>query len=292
MITCHDSTVEPVPDIPEHPEGVLGRCRVVWARYGRVMSDHCIFMIDAGYLLAASATKSTGSSMRRGINVDYAHLLAGLLQAAEQDCGLPALRAVWYDAARGGQPTEEHRQIGRLPSTKIRIGRISAVTGEQKGVDLRLALDLIGISRADRVEVIYLISGDDDLAEAVEQAQEQGVKVVLLGVPAATTRTGVSSASDNLVITVDRVLAIPDKVLQDSIIAVTAPQPGISAEHSPATLESPALPTETGSAATERETGSSFPTPAPRAHAATAPPHPTSPQPTCISDITKQATGG
>lgn len=218
------------------------------------MTDHSIVLIDAGYLLAESAKMVTGSSLRRGVNVKYDHLLKGLLGAAETDSGLPALRAVWYDAARGGQPTEEQRRVGRLPRAKLRIGRIS-VTGEQKGVDLRLGLDLITLSASPKVEVIYLVSGDDDLAEAVEQAQEQGVQVVLLGIPGPTA-TGIMSASDNLVITADRVLPVPAELLRECVVAVTS-RPTPAAVPAPA----PASPTSAPPALNGDDT--TFPTPRP-----------------------------
>jgi hypothetical protein len=39
-------------------------------------------------------------------------------------------------------------------------------------------------ARNAAVEVVYLVSGDDDLAEAVEEAQAHGVQVTILAIPA------------------------------------------------------------------------------------------------------------
>jgi hypothetical protein len=88
--------------------------------------------------------------------------------------------------------------------------------GEQKGVDLRLALDLVGLARTGSVRTAYLISGDDDLTEAVEEAQSLGLKVVLLGIPDESARLGYSSVADHLAVTVDSIMSIPEDLLNST----------------------------------------------------------------------------
>ncbi|MGA8047354.1 MAG: NYN domain-containing protein [Dermatophilaceae bacterium] len=148
------------------------------------MRSHCAIYVDVGYLLAAAATRVTGTSLRRGVEVDHADLIRGLIERAEEDCGLPLLRVNWYDsgARPGGMPDFIQDSIGLLPRVKLRLGRLSHA-GEQKGVDLRIGLDLATHGRNRVVDVIYLVSGDDDLTEAVEEAQGHGVQVILLAVP-------------------------------------------------------------------------------------------------------------
>ncbi len=148
------------------------------------MRSYCAVYVDVGYLLASAATRVTGSSLRSGIEVDYPGLIAGLVAQVEADSGLPLLRVNWYDsgARSGGQPDYHQDQIGLLPRIKLRLGRLS-YAGEQKGVDVRLGLDLALQGRARVADVVYLVSGDDDLTEAVEEAQSAGVQVVLLSVP-------------------------------------------------------------------------------------------------------------
>ncbi|KRE42801.1 NYN domain-containing protein [Knoellia sp. Soil729] len=148
------------------------------------MRSYCAVYVDVGYLLASAATRVTGSSLRSGIEVDYAGLIAGLVAQVEADSGLPLLRVNWYDSGSrsGGQPDYHQDQIGLLPRIKLRLGRLS-YAGEQKGVDVRLGLDLALQGRARVADVVYLVSGDDDLTEAVEEAQSAGVQVVLLSVP-------------------------------------------------------------------------------------------------------------
>lgn len=156
------------------------------------MRSTCALYIDAGYLLASAATRVTGTSLRSGIHVDYSALIGSLVDAAEARSGLPVLRVHWYDSARNGIPDPQQERIGELPKVKLRLGRFG-VNGEQKGVDLRIGLDLVAHARNGASDVFFLVSGDDDLTEAVEEAQVHGVQVVLLAVPNVDGRShGVS----------------------------------------------------------------------------------------------------
>lgn len=140
--------------------------------------------MDVGYLLSATAVRVTGTSLRNGIQVDYESLVDALVQQAEALSELPVLRVHWYDSARDGVPDTQQQFIGELPNVKLRLGRFG-VDGQQKGVDLRIGLDLVTHARNGVAEVFILVSGDDDLTEAVEEAQVHGVQVLLLAVPNA-----------------------------------------------------------------------------------------------------------
>lgn len=166
------------------------------------MRQYCAVYVDAGYALAAAATRVTGTSLRGSIRVDYPRLIETLAMHATTQSGLPLLRTHWYDSAHHGVPDPTQEQIGLLPRVKLRLGRIG-VDGEQKGVDLRIGLDLVAQARTARVDVMYLVSGDGDLAEAVEEAQAHGVVVNVLAVPTLDgTARGVSrhlqSAADDM----------------------------------------------------------------------------------------------
>lgn len=153
------------------------------------MRSYCALYIDAGYLLAGSATRLTGTSLRGGVTVDHATLVDRLVTQVREISGLELLRVHWYDsgAKPGGVPDDEQDAIGMLPRVKIRLGRRS-YSGEQKGVDLRIGLDLVNHARNRAVDVAFLVSGDDDLTEAVEEAQGLGVQVIVLAVPNAMGR--------------------------------------------------------------------------------------------------------
>lgn len=149
------------------------------------MRSYCAIYVDAGYLYASAATRVIGTSLRSGVKVDNHALVGGLIEQAEADSGLPLLRVNWYDsgARPGGMPDIHQDEIGMMPRVKLRLGRLSRA-GEQKGVDLRIGLDLVTHGRNRIVDVIYLVSGDDDLTEAVEEAQGHGVQIILMAVPA------------------------------------------------------------------------------------------------------------
>ncbi|EWT05548.1 hypothetical protein N864_03970 [Intrasporangium chromatireducens Q5-1] len=148
------------------------------------MRSYCAVYVDAGYLLASAATRVTGTSLRNGVTIQYRELIEALITQVQQESGLPLLRVNWYDAAGGpgGAPDPWQDQIGMLPRLKLRLGRMSP-GGEQKGVDLRIGLDIATHGRNRIADVIYLLSGDDDLTEAVEEAQGHGVQVILLAAP-------------------------------------------------------------------------------------------------------------
>ncbi len=149
------------------------------------MRSYCAIYVDAGYLYASAATRVIGTSLRSGVKVDNHALVNGLIAQAEADSGLPLLRVNWYDsgARPGGMPDIHQDEIGMMPRVKLRLGRLSRA-GEQKGVDLRIGLDLVTHGRNRIVDVIYLVSGDDDLTEAVEEAQGHGVQIIVMAVPA------------------------------------------------------------------------------------------------------------
>lgn len=205
------------------------------------MRSHCAIYVDVGYLLAAAATRVTGTSLRRGVEVDHADLIRGLIERAEDDCGLPLLRVNWYDsgARPGGMPDFIQDSIGLLPRVKLRLGRLSHA-GEQKGVDLRIGLDLATHGRNRVVDVIYLVSGDDDLTEAVEEAQGHGVQVILLAVPGQDGRPhGVARhlqrAADGLILldggVVDatvRSRAIPEALIPEELRPDGEPEPDVA----------------------------------------------------------------
>ncbi|WP_461634730.1 NYN domain-containing protein [Glutamicibacter soli] len=168
--------------------------------------------IDAGFLLSLGGHRAAGTTLRSAFTTHYESLVRGIIQTVKQNSGMSNLRVYWYDASKDGLFTEQHKRIGLISGVKVRLGRIS-YNGEQKGVDLRLALDLVGVARTRAASVAYLVSGDDDLAEAVEEAQDLGMKVVLLGVAKSESRLGVASVAEHLALTADSIETIPDQLL-------------------------------------------------------------------------------
>ncbi|MFT4124487.1 MAG: NYN domain-containing protein [Microbacteriaceae bacterium] len=184
------------------------------------MRSNCSLYVDAGYLLGSAATRLTGTSLRNGIHVAYPALIDALVRQAEEASGLPALRVHWYDSAKDGVPDAQQERIGELPRVKLRLGRFG-VDGQQKGVDLRIGLDLVAHARNGVADVFFLVSGDDDLTEAVEEAQALGVQVKVLAVPNADNRP--HGVSRHLVRAADELALIAPETVDENTIRVAAP---------------------------------------------------------------------
>lgn len=200
------------------------------------MRSNSSLYVDAGYLLASAATRKTGTSLRNGIHVDYRPLVEALIQQAQEHAGLPVLRVHWYDSAKDGVPDARQERIGELPKVKLRLGRFG-VDGLQKGVDLRIGLDLVAHARHRAADIFFLVSGDDDLTEAVEEAQVHGVQVVVLSVPNAEDRP--HGVSRHLVRATDELTVLPPAAIDATVMKVEAPKPA------PASVSAPAAPGST-----------------------------------------------
>lgn len=177
------------------------------------MYEQSAVFIDAGFLLAVGSTETTGTSLRSSTVVDVRRLIRGIVERTWEDSGLSPLRVYWYDASRNGIMADEHKKIALIDDVKVRLGRIG-INGAQKGVDLRLGLDMVEVARTRSARVAYLLCGDDDIAEAVEAAQDQGMKVVLMGLEDPHRRVGLASVAEHLALQVDRILPIPADLIR------------------------------------------------------------------------------
>lgn len=186
----------------------------------------CSLYVDVGYLLGATATRVTGTSLRNGVFVDYKSLIDELVKQAEQMSELSVLRVHWYDTAKDGVPNPQQERIGELPKVKLRLGRFG-VDGQQKGVDLRIGLDLVAHARNRAADVFVLVSGDDDLTEAVEEAQAHGVQILLLAVPSAENKP--YGISQHLIRAADGLEVLSSKIVDQTVkkveLSLPTPQP-------------------------------------------------------------------
>jgi len=144
---------------------------------------------------------------RRRFSVDTAGLVRALVDLGSGDSGKEHLRTYWYDGARDLVPTSQQLEIAKVPRVKLRLGRL---TGQgQKGVDSRIVRDLIMLAIERAVSDIYLVGGDEDLREGVCEAQERGVRVVLV----AVEPVGRSNLSPALAMDADDVIVLGDDFL-------------------------------------------------------------------------------
>ncbi|HET6906961.1 MAG TPA: NYN domain-containing protein [Rhodanobacteraceae bacterium] len=140
--------------------------------------------VDAGYLFASASELLFGERLRRGeLRLANAEFTAHLQSLAETVGGCPLLRIYWYDGTNSG-PSPAHLAIAYLENVKLRLGFVNQA-GEQKGVDALIFSDLVNLSRNHAISDALIVSGDEDLRVGVQQAQEYGVRVHLLGVEAA-----------------------------------------------------------------------------------------------------------
>ncbi|MFJ2087548.1 NYN domain-containing protein [Micromonospora chokoriensis] len=182
----------------------------------------CSLYVDVGYLLSSAAVRVTGTSLRSGVRVEYAQLIEALVRQAERMSGLSVMRVHWYDSARDGVPDPQQQRIGELSMVKLRLGRFGP-DGQQKGVDLRIGLDLVRHARERAADVFVLVSGDDDLTEAVEEAQVHGVQVTLLAVPNSEDRP--HGISRHLIRAADGLETLPPETIDKTVLKVEKPPP-------------------------------------------------------------------
>jgi uncharacterized LabA/DUF88 family protein len=169
-----------------------------------VPGSYAIF-VDAAFLWASVGELLFQTSDRSRLTCDYESLVEELIERTGDACDRELLRLYWYDGAVNKVPTPEQKRVGLLPSVKLRLGRV--VSGHQKGVDSLIVLDLLKVAGTKMVDVIYLLSGDDDLTEGVREAQACGVRVVLLG-----AATEVPRQSESMVLEADGVELWPAAV--------------------------------------------------------------------------------
>lgn len=162
--------------------------------------------VDAGYLLAGAHDLLGNTTTRSAFECSYEDLLPELRKWVERHSGAPVLRTYWYDGARDGLPTADHRKIGDQPYVKVRLGRLNR-RGQQKGVDGLIYRDLTALARARAIDRAYLFTGDEDMRESVVTAQDMGIQVVLLTFK-PTKRTG---RSTELVREVDEVIVLEEE---------------------------------------------------------------------------------
>ena len=146
--------------------------------------DRVAVFVDAGYLFAQGSKALCGRNLPRGaISIDHQAAIDSLTSFAEDVSKLPLLRIYWYDGTSTG-PTPQHNTIADLPSTKVRLGFVNS-EGQQKGVDSLIVTDMITLARNRAIAACILLSGDEDIRVGVQQAQEYGVLVHLLGIKPA-----------------------------------------------------------------------------------------------------------
>jgi uncharacterized LabA/DUF88 family protein len=142
--------------------------------------DRCALFVDAGYLLADGAMAVHGTRHRETVAWDFAGLLQLLSNLGRERTGMPLLRCYWYEATVEGRRSTEHEALADLPGLKLRVGRIRP--GRREGVDTEIHRDLMTLARNKAIADAVVVSGDEDLAQIITDAQDLGVRVTVVHV--------------------------------------------------------------------------------------------------------------
>lgn len=178
------------------------------------MSGNLAIFVDAGYLFKQGALAAFGSSLGRHETTLDAKLFVGKLTdwVGLQYPHNEMLRTYWYDGSKDGVPSPEQLEVAALAYVKFRRGRINS-SGQQKGVDTLIVRDLMVLSQERSIQRAIVLSGDEDLREGIEYAQDRGVHVAVLGIKAK----GTTSQSRELVREADHVLFVPDELIKSAL---------------------------------------------------------------------------
>lgn len=138
-----------------------------------------------------------GVAQRHRLVLNAPTFSVALASLTAEHCGFQHLRTYWYDGARDARPTAEHIEIANLPGIKLRLGRLTAQG--QKGVDSRIVRDLITLAQERVIATAYLLGGDEELREGVAEAQERGVRVVVMSIRSSGVSATLRMEADDLI---------------------------------------------------------------------------------------------
>ncbi|MEK7664854.1 MAG: NYN domain-containing protein [Patescibacteria group bacterium] len=98
----------------------------------------------------------------------------------------------------------QQKLIGNLQQQNVNISLGQLIkhpdkTYHEKGVDVRLAVEMIRFARENKYDVAYLISSDTDLVPAVEEVRAFGKEVCYVGIFKGQS-FGLSKASNNVIL--------------------------------------------------------------------------------------------
>ena len=146
--------------------------------------DRVAVFVDAGYLFWQGSRELCGDRLAREyFALDHAVLSAKLTEFAERISGLPLLRIYWYDRT-SHDLAKLHVTLADQPGIKVRMA-LANQRGQRKGVDSLVVADMLTLTRNRAMAECVLLSGDEGVTDGVQQAQEYGVRVHLLGIKPA-----------------------------------------------------------------------------------------------------------
>lgn len=70
---------------------------------------------------------------------------------------------------------------GNVRPQSVKVDGKSKIIFKEKGVDVRIAVDLVSLSCDKAIDIAILCSSDSDLQPAVAEARKRGIEVIYLG---------------------------------------------------------------------------------------------------------------
>ena len=160
--------------------------------------------IDAGYLIKLLSIKKK--------RIDFLKL------SNELTTGTNRIKTIFYDTlpiqgtpegnALYSKTQKFHSKISSLPNFEVKLGRLQNRDGifVQKGVDMRLGVDVVQMSMKKEIDIAILITADSDFEYAVEKAKGAGVKVFLAYFPISKINSTFLKSVDNQIPLTDDLL--------------------------------------------------------------------------------------
>jgi NYN domain len=140
--------------------------------------DRCALFVDAGYVLADGAMAVHGTRRGESVSWDYEGLLQLLSSLARERTGLPLLRCYWYEATVDGGRTDQQEALADVPGIKLRVAKIRP--GRREGVETEIHRDLTTLARNNAISDALVLSAEEDLAQAIADVQDLGLRVTLV----------------------------------------------------------------------------------------------------------------
>jgi uncharacterized LabA/DUF88 family protein len=174
------------------------------------------------------------------------------------------LRAYWYDGAYDPRHNKHNAQrkyfdtIAAEPGVQLRLGHLQETHPKwqhavreaikaagldlakfeeqftfrpelgQKGVDTRIALDLVRLAQNHAYDVGIVVAGDRDLAEPIRVAQDEGRRIIVAGPQNSSIAVELKQLADEMVVLTPALLISMFDVTPKSapaVISATAPAP-------------------------------------------------------------------
>lgn len=167
---------------------------------GRTVSDKVMIFID-------------GSNLYHSVRSVHGRTDLNFASFSQQlAAGRQLLRTYYYNAAvdQAKEPQRYSNQqrffdsLRRVPRFEVKLGTLvyrnfPQVPPYEKGIDVRLATDMLTHAFRQNYDVAILVSGDNDFADAVQAVKDLGrtVEIALFGNPGSSRR--LRDVADNVI---------------------------------------------------------------------------------------------